>query len=66
VRGVVPPQVQNVALLHVDLHEVPVSPFPQPVEVSLGGSTTPWFISHSSLFGIICRLADGKLYIKVP
>jgi len=34
--------------LSVKFHEVPVSPFLHPLEVSLNGSATPWCISQSS------------------
>ncbi|GAB0186707.1 ectonucleotide pyrophosphatase/phosphodiesterase family member 3 [Grus japonensis] len=61
VPGVVPPQVQDFALPLVGLHEVPVNPFLQPVEVPLDGSMTLWHISHSSQFGVISRLAEGTL-----
>ena len=53
--------VQDFPLLHVGHHEVPVSPFLQPVDVCLHGSTTLWCISHSCQFGVICRLAEGTL-----
>ena len=57
VHGVVPPQKQNFALPLIALHEVLVSPFLQPVEVPLDGSTALQCISHSSLFcnKKICR-----------
>ncbi|KAK4825192.1 hypothetical protein QYF61_025120, partial [Mycteria americana] len=42
------PQVQNFALPLVELHEVSVSPFLQPVDVPLDGSMTLQHISHSS------------------
>ena len=50
VHGVVPPQVQDFALLLVEPHEVPVSPFLQPVQVPLDGSPTLWCVSRSSQF----------------
>lgn len=40
VPGIVPSQVQDFVLPLVELHEVSVSPFLQPVEVPLYGSTT--------------------------
>jgi len=58
--GVVPPQVQDSALL-VELHKVPVGPFLQPVEVPLDSSMTLWCVSHSSQFRIISKLAEGTL-----
>jgi len=46
VRGVIPLQVQD----FVELHEIPVGPFLQPVEVPLDGSTTSWSMNSSSQF----------------
>lgn len=48
VPGVVPSQGQDFALPLVELHEGPVGPFLQPVQVPLDISTTLWPISHSS------------------
>ncbi|KAK4832039.1 hypothetical protein QYF61_020554 [Mycteria americana] len=62
VPGVVPSQVQDFALFLVELHEIPVGPLLQPVEVPLNGSTVIWCISHSSQFGVICKLAESTLY----
>ena len=64
VHGVVPPQVQDLALAFVELHEVPVSPFLQLVEVTLHGSTTLWCISDSSQF-VISKLAEGILCLII-
>jgi len=58
--GIVPPQVQGLALL-VELREVPVSPFLQPMKVPLNSNTTLWLISHSSQFCVINELAEGTL-----
>ena len=61
VPGAVPPQGQDFACPLVELQEVPVSPFLQPVEVPLGGSATSWCLSHSSQCGIVSKLAEGAL-----
>ncbi|GAB0181886.1 cAMP-dependent protein kinase inhibitor alpha [Grus japonensis] len=61
VDGVVPPQAQDFALPLVELCEIPVSPFLQPVEVPLDGITAFWYIIHSFQFGVICKLAEGTL-----
>jgi len=61
VHGVIPPQVQDPALALVELHEVPLCPALQPVQVLLNGSTAFWFISHFSMFGAISKLAEGTL-----
>lgn len=47
VPGVAPPLVQDFALPLVELQQVSVSPFLQPLEVIMDGSTTHWSISHS-------------------
>ncbi|GAB0175715.1 cAMP-dependent protein kinase inhibitor alpha [Grus japonensis] len=62
VPGVVPPQVQDFPLPFVELHEVPDSPFLQPVKIPPDGSMILWFISLCSQFGVICKLAEGTLY----
>jgi len=49
-------QVQNFTLLLIELHEVPVSSF-----LPLKGSMTLWCISHSSLFSVISKFAEGTL-----
>jgi len=61
VPGVVPSQGQDSALLLVDPHEVPVSPFLQPVRVPLDSSTTLRRTSLSSQLSLICRIAEGVL-----
>ncbi|KAK4806786.1 hypothetical protein QYF61_005582 [Mycteria americana] len=61
VPGVVPLQGQDFALPLVELHEVPVSPFLQLVEVPLDDSMTLWHISYSSHFCVTSKLAEGTL-----
>ncbi|KAJ7419858.1 glycoprotein xg [Willisornis vidua] len=56
VNRVVPPQ--NFPLL-LELHEFPVCPVLQDVQVPLNGSTDTWCISHSYQFYIICKLVEG-------
>ena len=53
--------VPGEALPLVELHEVSVNPVLLPVEVILDVSTILWHISHSSQFGVICKLAEGTL-----
>ena len=53
------------APLFVELHEILVNPFFQPVEVLLDGSTTLQCISQSSQFGVIRKLAEGTLYLII-
>jgi len=47
ITWVTPLQLQDLALPIVEFHEVPVSPFLQPVGVPLDGSTTLWHIRRS-------------------
>ena len=50
------------AIPFVELHEVPVGSFLQPVKVLLDGSMTLWCRGcHSSQFGVICKHAEGIL-----
>jgi len=58
VHGVVPSQVQDLALALVEFHQVPLRPTLQPVQVLLNGSTALWCTSHSSQFCVISKL-DG-------
>lgn len=53
VPGVTPPWLQDLALPLVELHDVPVSLFLQPIKVPLDGSMTFWYVSHFSQFCII-------------
>jgi len=58
---VVPLQVQNFALLIIELHDVPGGPFLQPVMVPLDGSTTLRCTSAAPLCGFVSKLAEGAL-----
>lgn len=62
VPGAVLPQMQVFALALVELDEVPVSPFLQPVEVS---GAAVGNICHSFLFCVICRLSKGLFVHQV-
>jgi len=61
VHGIAASPVQDLAVLFVELHEVSVSPFLQPVEVPLDGITPLCCISHSSQCCITSKLAEGAL-----
>lgn len=61
-----PHEVQDLGLLTVELHEVPVVPFLQPTEVPLDGYTTLWHISHSFQFGVTGKPAKGTLCFIIP
>lgn len=54
-------QGQRFALPLVEIPDVPVSPFLQPAEAPLGGSTTFWFLSHSSEMCVIRKVAESTL-----
>ena len=56
--GVIPPQLQDFVFPFVELYEVPVGPFLQPVS---NGSTSVWSISHSFQFCIMYKLAEGAV-----
>jgi len=66
VHGVVPPQVKDPAFALVVLHQVPLCPAFQPVQVSLNGSTAFWCMHHSSQLCIISKLAEGTLLTLHP
>ncbi|KAK4823427.1 hypothetical protein QYF61_002113 [Mycteria americana] len=51
-------KVQDFALPLLDLHEIPVSAFIQPIQVPLDGGMTLWRISHSFQFCVISKLAE--------
>ena len=58
-HGVVPPQVQDLALALVEPHQVPLCPDLQPIQVTLNGSTAFWCIYHTSRFCVVSKLAEG-------
>lgn len=60
VRGI-PLQSQDFTFLLIELQTIPISPFLQPDNVPLDGSTTLWFINHFSQFYIIYKLAEATL-----
>ena len=62
VPGVVPPEVQDFPRPVVELHDVLVCPFLQPVHIPLDGSMTLWYMSYFSQFCVICQLAEDTLY----
>lgn len=52
--GVILSQVQSLSLFLVELHEVPLSPFLQPLHISLNSSTTGWW--HQQLHLVLYHL----------
>ena len=61
VHGVVPPQVQYLALALVELHNAPLHPALQPVQVTLNGSTAFQCTHHSSPYCVISKLPESTL-----
>ena len=59
--GLFLPRCRSLALALVELHQVPLHPTLQPVQVSLNGSTALQCISHLSQFCVISELAEGTL-----
>jgi len=59
--------VQDPAFGFVELHQVPLCPTLQPVQISLNGNTAFCCISHFSQFSVTSKLAEGTLcpYIQV-
>lgn len=55
----IPPHVLNSTLALVVLHQVPLHPALQPVQVSMNGSTTFWHVSHSSQLLSVADLLGG-------
>lgn len=50
---------QDTASPFVEFHEVLLAHFS--IKVPLKGSTTIWYVSHSSQFGVIWKLVEGEL-----
>lgn len=53
-HGVIPPQLRGARLSFAELHEVAVSLFPQPFQISLNGSTHISYVTRFSRFGTFC------------
>lgn len=58
-EGFIPLQVQNFAFPFVTFHEVPVSPYFQPVKVPVNGGITIWCISILVGFVSSANLSRG-------
>lgn len=66
VSGVAPLQGKGFAFPFIELCEIVLSPFLQPVQVPLIGSTILGSANPSSQLYIICRLGEGVLCPSVP
>jgi len=64
VPGVTPLHVQDFTFPFAELCEVPVSPFLQPVQVSLDDSTPTWCINCSSQLCVISQLAQDSIALS--
>lgn len=55
-------QVRDFVLSLAKLHEVPIKPFLQPVQVRVDGNMTLWCTNNLFHFCIISQLAEDTLY----
>jgi len=55
--------VQDLALGLVEPHEVHVGPLLQLVQVPLDGILSFWCVIYTTQLGVICKLAEGALYL---
>lgn len=62
VQTIIPPQVQDVAFLWVEVHEVLLSPVLQPAEFLPNSCTPIWCIECSSPFCTLHKLAEGEFH----
>lgn len=62
--GIFLPQVQDFVLSFIEVPEVPVSSFFQPIDVLQDGSATLWWTSHSSKL-CIGKPAEGTLCLII-
>lgn len=53
--------MKDLALLLIEVNEVPASPFLQLAKVTVDSSSTLWLISHPFQFCVISKLTEGKL-----
>ena len=60
-----PAQVQDLALGLVEPHEVHMGTLPELVQVRLDGIPSLRRVSRTAQLGVICRLAEGVLYLAV-
>lgn len=58
---IIPPKVQGLAFVFVELHEVPIDLFLQTFQSPLDGSITLRCTSHCSQFCAICKTAEDTL-----
>ncbi|KAK4816932.1 hypothetical protein QYF61_025428 [Mycteria americana] len=61
ILGVAPTQVQNLALILVECHEVHRGPLLELVQVPLDGMPSLRLVNRTSQLGVICKLAEGAL-----
>jgi len=53
--------MQDLALGHVEPHEVHTGPLLKVVQVPLDGILSFWCVRCTTQFGVICKLAEGVL-----
>lgn len=54
----------GLTLLFFELHEAPVEPISAAFWCPSGWQQTPWYVSHSSQFGVTSKYAEGSLCPK--
>ena len=58
-------QVQGIALVFVEPHEVLLGPLLKHVQVSLNDIPTLRCVNHTTQLGVICKYAEGALNLTV-
>jgi len=61
ILGVAVTHVQDLAVGHLELHEVHMGPILKPVKVPLHGIPSLKHVSCTTQVGVLCRLAEGAL-----
>lgn len=57
----IPSQMQDFVFAFVELHDIPVRPFLQPVKVPLNSSPALQCADCSPQFGVICTLVENAV-----
>ena len=65
ILGVAPTQVHSLALGLAEPHEVHVGPPLDLAQVPLDGILSLRHVDHTTLLGVICKLAEGALVLAV-
>jgi len=57
-------QMQDLALVLIEPHELHTGPFLKLVQVPLDGIPSFWCVNRTTQLGVICKLADGALELS--